>query len=50
MVSLGAIACGRPVITYVSSEYSEYRNFPLKDVYTSEEIFSAITARNDLKQ
>ena len=43
MVSLEAIACGRPVITYVSSEYSEYRNFPLKDVDTSEEIVSAIT-------
>jgi len=40
MVSLEAIACGRPVITYVSSEY---RSFPLKDVDTSEEIVSAIT-------
>jgi len=43
MVSLEAIACGRPVITYVSSEYSEYRSFPLKDVDTSEEIVSAIS-------
>jgi len=43
MVSLEAIACGRPVITYVSSGYSEYRDFPLKDVNTSEEIVSAIT-------
>jgi len=43
MVSLEAIACGRPVITYVSSGYSEYRGFPLKDVNTSEEIVSAIT-------
>jgi len=43
MVSLEAIACGRPVITYVSSEYSEYRSFPLKDVNSIEEIVSAIT-------
>jgi glycosyltransferase involved in cell wall biosynthesis len=43
MVSLEAIACGRPVITYVSSEYSEYRNFPLKDVNNIEEIVTAIT-------
>jgi len=43
MVSLEAIACGRPVITYVLSEYSEYRSFPLKDVDTSEEILSAIS-------
>jgi glycosyltransferase involved in cell wall biosynthesis len=43
MVSLEAIACGRPVITYTSSEYSEYRSFPLKDVNSIEEIVSAIT-------
>jgi len=42
MVSLEAISCGRPVITYVSSEYSEYRDFPLKDVNTEEEIADAI--------
>lgn len=42
MVSLEAIACGRPVITYVSSEYSEYKGFPLKDVNTEEEIAEAI--------
>jgi len=43
MVSLEAIACGRPVITYVSSEYSEYGDFPLKDVYREEEIALAVS-------
>jgi len=43
MVSLEAIASGRPVITYVSSEYVEYKDFPLKDVNTEEEIVSAIS-------
>lgn len=38
MVSLEAIACGRPVITYISSAYPEYKDFPLKDVNTEEEI------------
>jgi len=38
MVSLEAIACGRPVVTYVSSEYSEYGDFPLKDVSAEEEV------------
>ncbi|MEM3458319.1 MAG: glycosyltransferase family 4 protein [Candidatus Bathyarchaeia archaeon] len=49
VVSLEAIACGRPVITYVSSEYPEYNNFPLKDVVTENEIVKAIeNADNDL--
>ena len=42
MVSLETIACGRPVITYVSSEYAEYNDFPLKDVNTVDEIVNAI--------
>lgn len=42
MVSLEAIACGRPVITYVSSDYPEYRDFPLKDLNTEKEIVDAI--------
>ncbi|MEM2912978.1 MAG: glycosyltransferase [Candidatus Bathyarchaeia archaeon] len=42
MVSLEAIACGRPVITYVSSEYLEYKDFPLKDLNLEEEIADAI--------
>jgi glycosyltransferase involved in cell wall biosynthesis len=49
MVSLEAIACGRPVLTYVSSEYSEYKDFPLKDVNTEEKIVNAMTdAAGDL--
>ncbi len=32
MVSLEAIACGRPVVTYVSSKYPVYEDFPLKDL------------------
>ena len=49
MVSLEAIACGRPVVTYVSSEYSEYKNFPLKDVDVEEKIADAIgNANTDL--
>ena len=42
MVSLEAIASGRPVVTYVSSDFEEYRDFPLKDVNTEEEIAEAI--------
>lgn len=42
MVSLEAIACGRPVITYVSSEHHEYKDFPLKDLNLEEEIADAI--------
>ncbi|MEM2146021.1 MAG: glycosyltransferase [Candidatus Jordarchaeaceae archaeon] len=32
MVSLEAIACGRPAITYVSSEHPQYKDYPLKDI------------------
>ncbi|MEM2039984.1 MAG: glycosyltransferase [Zestosphaera sp.] len=42
LVSLEGIACGRPVITYVSSQYSEYHEFPIKDIQTEEEIAEAI--------
>jgi glycosyltransferase involved in cell wall biosynthesis len=42
MISLEAIACGRPVVTYVSSEFSEYADFPLKDIDSEEEIAVAI--------
>jgi glycosyltransferase involved in cell wall biosynthesis len=34
LISLEAIASGRPAITYVSTNYSEYKDFPLKDVNT----------------
>ncbi len=42
MVSLEAIACGRPAIADVSSKYSEYTDFPLKDVSTVEDAATAI--------
>jgi glycosyltransferase involved in cell wall biosynthesis len=42
MVSLEAIACGRPVVTYVSSDYTEYKDFPLRDVSAEEEVASAV--------
>jgi len=49
MVSLEAIACGRPVVAYVSSELQEYDKFPLKDVNTEEEITNTIeNADSDL--
>jgi glycosyltransferase involved in cell wall biosynthesis len=38
MVSLEAIACGRPVLAFVSSEFRENRDFPLKDLKDEEEI------------
>lgn len=46
VVSLEAIACGRPVVTYVSSEFQEYKEFPLKDVCTEEAIASAVERAN----
>lgn len=42
MVSLEAIACGRPVITYVSSKYDAYKDFPLKDVNTVKGLIAVI--------
>ena len=42
VVSLEAMACGRPVVTYVSSEFQEYWNFPLKDVFSEERVATAI--------
>jgi glycosyltransferase involved in cell wall biosynthesis len=44
MVSLEAIACGRPVLAYVSSEYPENREFPLRDLKDEDEI--AHTVKN----
>jgi len=41
LLSLEAIACGRPVIAYVSSEYDVYRDFPLKDVTSVDKIIDA---------
>lgn len=42
MISLEAIACGRPVVTYVSSQYPQYKEFPSKDVDSDEQIASAV--------
>jgi glycosyltransferase involved in cell wall biosynthesis len=43
MITLEAIACGRPVVTYISSEYREYEDFPLKGVHVEEEIAKAVS-------
>jgi glycosyltransferase involved in cell wall biosynthesis len=49
MVSLEAIACGRPAVTYVASEYEEYEDFPLKDLTTVDQIAEAtVQADNNL--
>ena len=42
MVSLEAIACGRPALCYVSSDYPENKDFPLKDLRVEEEIAESI--------
>lgn len=47
MVALEAIACGRPVITRVSSDFSEYKDFPLLDVSTSEDIVDAVLSLDE---
>lgn len=43
MISLEAIACGRPVLTYVSSEFPENNGFPLKNLCGEEEIAETLT-------
>lgn len=48
MITLEAIACGRPAVTYISSEHPEYRDFPLKDVRMEEDVANAIS-RADAK-
>jgi glycosyltransferase involved in cell wall biosynthesis len=48
VVSLEAIACGRPVVTYVSSEFHEYHRFPLKDVCTEETVAGIVTKANNI--
>jgi glycosyltransferase involved in cell wall biosynthesis len=42
MVALEAIACGRPALAYVSSEYPENNDFPLKDLKEEEAIANTI--------
>jgi glycosyltransferase involved in cell wall biosynthesis len=41
LISLEAIASGRPVIANVSSKYEAYKDFPLKDVNNEEKIVEA---------
>ena len=43
VVSLEAIACGRPVIAYVASELVDNNSFPFRNICTEEEIAQAIT-------
>jgi glycosyltransferase involved in cell wall biosynthesis len=43
MASLEAIACGRPALAYVSSEYPENKDFPLKDLRAEEAIANTIS-------
>ncbi len=38
VVALEAIACGRPVIGFISSEFPEYKDFPSKNIKTEEGI------------
>jgi glycosyltransferase involved in cell wall biosynthesis len=47
MISLEAIACGRPAIAYVTSEYQEYQHFPVKDLASEEQIAEAIVEADD---
>lgn len=42
LISLETIACGRPVVVWVSSEFPEYAAFPLKDVDTEEKAVDSI--------
>jgi glycosyltransferase involved in cell wall biosynthesis len=42
LITLEAIACGRPVITLASSKYEAYKDFPLKDVNTIERLTETI--------
>lgn len=46
MVSLEAIACGRPAIVYVSPEYETYKDFPLKNVRTEDDVAESILQAN----
>lgn len=42
MVSLEAIASGRPVVTYVAIEFPQYEHFPFKDVNTEDKVADLI--------
>jgi glycosyltransferase involved in cell wall biosynthesis len=47
VVSLEAIACGRPVVTYVSSEFPEQTGFPLKDIIAEKDIAKSLEEAGD---
>jgi glycosyltransferase involved in cell wall biosynthesis len=42
LISLEAIACGRPVLNFVSSDYEQYKEFPIKDMDSVEKIVDAL--------
>ena len=42
LISLEAIACGRPVLTFLSSGHKVYEGIPLKDANTPEQVAEAI--------
>ncbi|MBN2261218.1 MAG: glycosyltransferase family 4 protein [Clostridiales bacterium] len=42
MISLEAIACGRPVLNFVSSDYKEYDDFPIKEIDSVEKIVEVL--------
>jgi glycosyltransferase involved in cell wall biosynthesis len=47
VVSLEAIACGRPVVTYVSSEFPEQTGFPLKNIIAEKDIAKSLEEAGD---
>jgi len=46
-VFLEAVACGRPAIGYVSSEFPEYAELPLKNINSSDKLVEAIEKTSD---
>jgi len=42
MISLESIAYGRPVVAYVSPKYTEYNDFPLKNVNSVGKVVEVI--------
>ena len=48
-VLLEAMACGRPVVAHVSSDYTEYKTFPILNVNTPSKIADAILKFKDEK-
>jgi len=42
MISLEAISCGRPVLSFISSDYDAYKDFPIKDIDSVEKLVKTI--------